>query len=159
MKASLSWMVFQSRFWELNMKTYKLSRPTLIITYGILGLVSLIAIIVVFLGFGSEEGLFPAQPFLIIWLVLLGGGWYFYGRIPVAITWQDEGVLEFKSLLGTIRVPVQDIIAIKATPFTWGFIKITYNGGSLRLICQMTGLYELLGTVKAHNPQVEITGC
>ncbi len=141
------------------MKTYKLSRSTIIFVYGLLGFISLIAIIAVSLGFGGEEGMFPGQPFLIIWLVLLAGAWYFYGRIPVAITWRDEEVLEFKSLMGTIRVPVQDIIAVKATPLTWGFIKIIYNGGSLRLMCQITGLYELLGTVKAHNPQVEITGC
>jgi hypothetical protein len=143
---------------EPVMKTYKVPLSTIIFTYGLLGLVSLIAVIGVFLGVGAEEGLLP-QPFLILWLVLLAGVWYFYGRIPVAITWRDDGVLEFKSLMGTIRVPVQEIIAVKSSLMYWGFIKINYNGGSLRLICQMTGLYELLGTVKAHNPQVEITGC
>ena len=140
------------------MKTYKLSRSTLIFVYGLLGLVSFIGILAVFLGFG-EEGLLPGQPFLIAWLVLLGLVWFFYGRIPVAVTWRDDEVLEFKSLMGTIRVPVKDITAVRATPLTWGFIKIMYNGGSLRLICQMTGFYELLGRVKAHNPEVEITGC
>jgi hypothetical protein len=141
------------------MKTYKLSTPIIIFIYGILGFVSLIGVIAVFQVFKGEVGRLPVEPFLLIWLVVLAWAWYFYGRIPIAITWRDEGVLEFKSLMGTTRVPVQDLIAVKASPMYWGFIRITYNGGSLRLICQMTGLYELLSTVKVRNPHVEITGC
>jgi hypothetical protein len=140
-------------------KTYKLSRPTLIFIYGLLGFVSLIGAIVGFQSFKGGLGLVPAQPFFIAWLGVLAWVWYVYARIPVAITWRDEGVVEFKGLIGTTQVRVEDLIAIKATPLYWGFIKITYNGGSLRLLCQITGLYELLGAVKAANPRVEITGC
>jgi len=140
-------------------KTYKVSRSTLIFIYGLLGFVSLTGAIVVFQSFRGGMGLFPAQPLRILWVGALVWIWYVYARIPVAITWRDEGVLEFKSLIATTAVPVEDLIAIKATPLYWGFIKITYNGGSLRLLCQITGLYELLGAVKAANPRVEITGC
>jgi hypothetical protein len=140
-------------------KTYKLSRSILIFIYGLLGFVSLIGAIVVFQSFRSGVGQFPAQPFLILWAGMLVWIWYIYARIPVAITWRDEGVLEFKSLIGTSAVPVEDLIAIKATPLSWGMIRITYRGGSLRLLCQITGLYELIGAVKAANPRVEITGC
>ena len=141
------------------MKTYKLSRPILIFIYGLLGMVSLAGVIVVFLGLKGGDGWFPAQPWLIVWLGFLAWVWYFYARIPVAITWREEGVLEFKSLIRTTQVPVQEIIAIKATPLSWGFIKLTYNGGSLRLLTQMTGLYEIIGAVKTSNPRVEIAGC
>jgi hypothetical protein len=140
-------------------KTYKLSRSILIFIYGLLGFVSLIGAIVVFQSFRSGVGQFPAQPFLILWAGMLVWIWYIYARIPVAITWRDEGVLEFKSLIGTSAVPVEDLIAIKATPLSWGMIRITYRGGSLRLLCQITGRYELIGAVKAANPRVEITGC
>jgi hypothetical protein len=140
-------------------KTYKLSRPILIFVYGLLGMVSLFGVIAVFLGLKGDAGRLTAQPWLIVWLGVLAWVWYVYGRIPVAITWRDEGVLEFKSLIRTTQVPVQEIIAIKATPLSWGFIKLTYHGGSLRLLTQMTGLYELIGSVKANNPRVEIAGC
>jgi voltage-gated potassium channel Kch len=140
-------------------KTYKLSRATLIFIYGLLGFVSLIGVIAIFQGFRGGVALSPAQPFFIVWLGVLAWVWFIYGRIPVTITWRDEGVLEFKSLIATTQVPVEDVIAIKATPLSWGFIKITYQGGSLRLLCQITGLYELLGAVKAKNPGVEIVGC
>jgi hypothetical protein len=140
-------------------KTYKLSRSTLIFIYGLLGFVSLIGVMAVFQGFKGGVGQFPVQLFFIVWLGVLAWVWYVYARIPVAITWRDEGVLEFKSLIATTAVPVEDVIAIKATPLSWGFIKITYQGGSLRLLCQITGLHELIGAVKAANPRVEITGC
>ena len=141
------------------MKTYKLSRSTLIFIYGLLGFVSLIGVMAVFQGFKGGVGRFPVQPLLIVWFGVLAWVWYVYARIPVAITWRDEGVLEFKSLIATTTVHVENLIAIKATPLSWGFIKITYRGGSLRLLSQITGLYELIGAVKAANPRVEITGC
>jgi hypothetical protein len=122
-------------------------------------MVSLGGVVAVFLGLQGGDGRFPAHPWLIVWLGILAWVWYVYARIPVAITWRDEGVLEFKSLVGTTQVPVQEIIAIKATPLNWGFIKLTYHGGSLRLLTQMTGLYELIGAIKAGNPGVEIAGC
>jgi hypothetical protein len=140
-------------------KTYKLTRPVLIMIYSLLGIVSLAGVVVVFLGLKGGDGRFPVQPWLIVWFGVMAWVWYVYARIPVAITWRDEGVLEFKSLIRTTQVPVQEIIAIKATPLSWGFLKLTYNGGSLRLLTQMTGLYELIGAVKASNPRVEITGC
>ena len=141
------------------MKTYKLSRATLIFVYGLLGFVSLIGAIVVFQSFRGGVGRFPVQLLLILWLGVLAWVWMVYARIPVTITWRDEGVLEFKSLVATTQVPVEDFIAIKATPLSWGFIKVTYQGGSLRLLCQITGLHELIGAVKAQNPRVEIEGC
>jgi hypothetical protein len=111
-------------------------------------------------GFEGGHGMLTIQPFFILWLGIMTAVWYIYARIPVSITWRDDQVLEFKSIVATTLVPVQDLIAIKATPLNWGFIKITYlGGGSLRLICQITGLYELLYTIKTRNPQVEITGC
>jgi hypothetical protein len=141
------------------MTTYRLSRAALFFIYGLLGFISVIGVVMFLQGLKDGQGPFPAQPFFILWLGIMAWVWYVYARIPVSITWRDDQVLEFKSIITTTLVPVQDLIAIKATPFSWGFIKITYHSGSLRLICQITGLYELLYTVKTRNPQVEITGC
>jgi hypothetical protein len=141
------------------MKTYRVSMLTLVIVYIILGFLTLFGVWLAYRAFTTPgaPGVvgFPA----IVWLGVLVWIWQLYLRIPVAITWRDEGVLEFKSLIATTVVPVQDCLAIKATIMSRGFIKFKYKGGNLRLMGQMTGLYELLGTVKAHNPQVEITGC
>ncbi len=141
------------------MTTYRLSRSALIFIYGLLGVVSVIGIVMFLQNFREGRSLVPTQPFLYLWVGIMVWVWYIYARIPVSIAWRDDQVLEFKSIVTTTPVPVQDLIAITATPLNWGFIKIAYHGGSLRLICQITGLYELLYTIKTRNPQVEITGC
>ncbi len=141
------------------MTTYRISRSVLVFIYGLLGVISVVGVVMFLQGFEGGHGQFRVQPFFILWLGIVAVVWYVYARIPVSITWRDEQVLEFKSIVTTTLVPVQDLIAIKATPLNWGFIKIIYHGGSFRLICQITGLYELLFTIKARNPQVEITGC
>jgi hypothetical protein len=141
------------------MTTYRITRSALIFIYGLLGFVTLMGVIAVYLGLWGSPDLFPDQPFMILLLGIMVWIWVVYARIPLTISWQNDQILEFKSLLATTPVPVHNIIAVKATPLSWGFIKLTYQGGSLRLLCQITGLYELLTTVKNLNPGVEITGC
>jgi hypothetical protein len=140
-------------------KTYKVLRLNLVFLYVLLGFLTLIAVFVGYQGFVQPEAPKALALMEIVWLVILAGVWFFYLRIPMTITWRDEAVLEFKSPIRTTEVPVADLIAIKAMPLSWGFIRITYNGGSVRLINQITGLYELIGAIKAANPRVEIIGC
>ena len=141
------------------MTTYRITRSALIFIYSLLGFVSLMGVVAVYLGLWGSPGIFPDQPFMILLLGIMIWIWVVYARIPLTITWRDDQLLEFKSLISTTLVPVQNLIAVKATPLSWGFIKLTYQGGSLRLLCQITGLYELLTTIKNLNPGVEITGC
>ena len=141
------------------MTTYRITRSALIFIYSLLGFVSLMGVVAVYLGLWGSPGIFPDQPFMILLLGIMIWIWVVYARIPLTITWRDDQVLEFKSLIATTLVPVQNLIAVKATPLSWGFIKLTYQGGSLRLLCQITGLYELLTTIKNLDPGVEITGC
>ena len=140
------------------MKIYRVLRLNLFFLYALLGFLTLVGVLVAYARFVLPGA--PAMGYIdIAWFAVLALIWYFYLRIPVAITWREEGVLEFKSPIRTTAVPVTEIIAIKAVPLGWGFIRIKYHGGSLRLMNQITGLYELIGTVKAQNPQVEIKGC
>ena len=141
------------------MKTYKVIQLNLVFLYALLGILTLMGAFVAYQGFMRSEAPAAVSLFEIVWLAILAWIWFFYLRIPVSITWRDDGVLEFKSPIRTVEVPVADIIAIKAVPLSWGFIKIVYNGGSLKLLNQITGLFELIGAVKAANPRVEITGC
>jgi hypothetical protein len=140
-------------------KTYRVLRLNLIFLYVLLGFLTLLGVFLGYQGFVQPEVPKALRLIEIVWFGVLAWVWFFYLRIPMTITWRDEGVLEFKSPIRTTEVPVADLIAIKAVPLSWGFIRITYNGGSLRLINQITGLYELLGAVKAANPRVEIEGC
>jgi len=141
------------------MKTYKVSPLNLVLVYVMLGLLTLIGLFMAYRIFSGAGAPPPLKIMVLLWLGVLLWLWYFYLRMPVAITWRDEGVLEFKSLLGSTAVPVGDCLAVTAPLLSRGFVKLTYKGGSLRLMGQMTGFYELLSTMKSHNPQVEIKNC
>ncbi len=138
------------------MKTYSLLRSTSIFVYCLLVFLLLLCSVMLYKGY-THAGMPPVVALLVF--AILGWVGYFYLKIPTSITLRDDRVLEFKSPLNTTPVPVADLISIKAVPLKWGFIKVTYTGGAIRLLCQITGLYELLSTIKAENPQVEITGC
>lgn len=80
-----------------------------------------------------------------------------YSRIPYAITLMDDNSLEFRSRLRRTRVPVNEIISIKA--LSQGWIKIKHRRGSIRINNQITGFHELICRIKNLNPEVEIEGC
>ncbi len=138
------------------MKTYSLLRSSSIFICSLLVFLVLVGCVMVYEGY-THAGMPPVVALLVF--AVLGWIAYFYLKIPTSITWRDDRFLEFKSPINTTLVPVADLISIKAVPLKWGFIKITYTGGAVRLLCQITGLYELLSTIKAENPRVEITGC
>jgi hypothetical protein len=143
------------------MQVYKLSKPMLFFLLTTVAFIVLLGLAILIPALLSPAG--ARQPhrlwFTLVWCGFLGWIWYAYLRIPYTITWRDDDSLEFRSLIGRTQVPVRQIISLKATPFTVGFISVKHQQGSLRIMSRMTGLYELIGRVKALNPEVEIKGC
>ena len=98
------------------MKTYSVMRLNLIFLYGLLGFLTLVGLIV-----GYQALIRPDTPAAVglmelLWLGVIVWIWLVYLRIPVSITWREEGVLEFKSVLRTVEVPVQDISPSRPRP-------------------------------------------
>jgi len=141
------------------MTVYKLSTSMFIFLMAMLVSIALLGLAILIPALFSQDEIRPAPWFALVWFGFLSWVWFFYLRIPYAITYLDDDSLEFRGLIRKTRVPVKDIISIKAVPLAAGFIKIKTRRGSIRLINQITGLYELLGRVKALNPEVEIKGC
>ncbi len=139
------------------MKVYRLETPILYFIYAILLFVTGINLWVMIQSF--QEGLTPVPWFFAVILGVLLLVWNVYLRIPYAIARGDDDVLTFKSLLQRTVVAPRDIVSIKALPLSLGFIKLKHKAGALRLLCQVTGLYELIHMVKSMNPAVEIKGC
>jgi hypothetical protein len=143
------------------MKVYKLVRSLWFFLWALLLFLTGIGVAVAVLA-GREftEGSPPGLKGLpLIWLGILFWIWYFYLKIPFEIRFRDDNLLEFKSVIRTTVVAPRDIISIKGVPLSQGFIKVRHAGGTIRLLCQITGLYELIYTVKTLNPEVEIQGC
>jgi hypothetical protein len=140
------------------MKVYKLVKPILFSFWVILLLMTAIGLFMVFQGFKAGE-VSGVREVSLLWLGILAWIWYFYLRIPFEIRLRDDNVLEFVSVIKTTVVAPRDLISIKGALLNLGFIKVKHTGGSIRLICQITGLYELIYTVKGLNPDIEIAGC
>lgn len=141
-------------------ESYKLSKAYLFFTLGLILVLSLISIYVFSGGLGTIRAKAPLPPhLLLIWCVVLGVLWFYYLRFPWEIRFLDEHTLEFHRLLGKTAVPIREITSIKGMFLRPGYLTIKYNGGTVWLICQMTGLYELIYTVKSLNPAVEIKDC
>ena len=141
------------------MKVYKLVKPVVVLVWVILILMAGIGIFVGVQGFAAAGAPPELKGISLLWLGIVLWIWYVYLRIPFEITFRDDNLLEFKSVLKTTAVAPGDIVSIKGTPLSLGFINVKHTGGTIRLICQMTGLYELIYTVKSLNPAVEIKGC
>ena len=141
------------------MKTYHLAKSVLFLPLAALAILLLVVLAVLLPSF-LRPGAHPPPLFLgLVWVAVLVIFFFSYLRVPYAITWMADDFLEFRGPLLRTLVPVSDIISIKALPVKPGFIKINHRRGSIRLINQITGLYELIGRIKALNPGVEIKGC
>jgi hypothetical protein len=141
------------------MKVYKLVTPVRYLLWGILVFLAGIGVVVGVQGLAVAGAPPDLKGISLLWLGIVAWIWYVYLRIPFEITLRDDNLLKFKSVLKTTVVAPGDLVSIKGAPLSLGFINVKHTGGTIRLICQMTGLYELIYTVKSMNPAVEIKGC
>jgi len=141
------------------MKIYQLVKPVKFLLWAILIFLAVIGVGVVVRIFATAASPPELKWLSLPWLAILLWIWYVYLKIPFEITLRDDNLLEFKSVIKTTVVAPWDLVSIKGAPLSLGFINVKHRGGTIRLICQMTGLYELIYTVKSLNPEVEIKGC
>lgn len=141
-------------------ESYKLSKAYLFFSVGLMLVLSLISIYLFSAGLGTMRAKMPLPPhLLLLWCGVLVVLWLSYLRFPMEIRVLDDQTLEFRRILGTMSVPIREITAIQGMFLRPGYLTIKYTGGTMWLICQMTGLYELIYTVKSLNPAVEIKDC
>jgi len=141
------------------MKVYKLVKPVKFLLGAILIFMAGIGVVVGVQGFAAAGAPPELKGISLLWLGIVLWIWYVYLKIPFEIRFRDDNLLEFKSVIKTTVVAPGDIVSIKGAPLSLGFINVRHTGGTIRLICQITGLYELIYTVKTLNPAVEIKGC
>jgi len=101
----------------------------------------------------------PPTAVIFVWVSVLVWVIFYYLRLPVEISLQGQDTLVFKSFIGSSTVAIRDIISLKATPFRPGFIILKHRDGTIRLLCQITGFYELVYLIREINPEIEIQGC
>lgn len=101
----------------------------------------------------------PPEVFFIMWLGALVWIWYAYLHIPVEIRLKDGQTPELWSLAGNSAVPRGKLSPSMRYALSLEFVRVRRKGGTMRLINQIIGFYELLASIKTLNPKVEMTGC
>jgi len=141
------------------MKVYKLVKPVKFLLGAILIFMAGTGVVVGVHGLTAAGAPPDLKGISLLWLGIVLWICYVYLRIPFEITLRDDNLLEFKSVIKTTLVAPGDLVSIKDAPLSLGFINVKHTGGTIRLLCQITGLYELIYTLKTLNPAVEIKGC
>ena len=138
--------------------SYKLSRGFIFFITGLLLFLMGVGLLAATRVIGRQT---PGPPLAVIfvWVGVLVWVILYYLRLPVEISFQGQDTLLFKSFISSSTVAVRDIISLKATPFRPGFIILKHRGGAIRLLCQITGFYELVYLIREINPEIEIKGC
>jgi hypothetical protein len=141
-------------------ESYKLSKAYIFFSVGLILFLVLISVYVFSGGLGTMRVKRPLPPyFVFLWCGLLVVIGFYCLRFPWEIRFLDDDTLEFRGIWGTTVIPLREITAITGMLLRPGYLKIKYSGGSVWLICQMTGLYELIYLVKSRNPAVVIKDC
>lgn len=141
------------------MKVYRLSRLMLIFMFAILVFMTAIGVSILIGGVMGSQAPAMLKWFFLLWVVMLAWTWTACLKIPYEIKYREDHSLEFRSLITTAAVDPQDIISIKAAALSGGFIHLKHRRGTIRLINHMTGLYELIYTLKSLNPGIVVKGC
>lgn len=127
------------------MKTYRARRSTLVFTLGFLALLTGLTIF----------GVFYAEPqlFFVAFLLVLGWRWHQILKSPVAVSLGDDGVVEFRSMIGRLKMSVDQIKGI--TRVGRGYY-LEHEGGSLNLYGNMEGIEDLLARLESLNPALKV---
>jgi hypothetical protein len=96
-------------------------------------------------------GLVPAAAGAFSWLRM--------ARMPQRIIRHADGRIELECQIRRVVLTPREIVSIRPDRGHFGFLVLKHDSGTLRLLNQFTGFHELLTSIEAANPAVELLGC
>jgi hypothetical protein len=97
-------------------------------------------------------------PLILFWCAALAWNWYILLGIPYEIRFEAPGLLSFVSLRGTTSLAVTTLHSLKPYRGGGGVYVLHHEGGTIRVIAQITGFHEAVTRIKAINPDFEVVG-
>ena len=170
------------------MQVYKVPKLYVIYKFALASFVCLIGLVLPFVPTVNHKApmsnIWEGLPLWVVWLGLCV--WIWYGLLckgPLEVGWEDEGSLVFRSVIGSNKIAVRDIISIKEEGSLGGIpvikirhpkttmrqtissmwlggvpvIKTRNTVGSINIMGGLTGFDELLGRILTINPTVELS--
>jgi hypothetical protein len=97
---------------------------------------------------------------LILWGFALLRYWAFLLSMPHRICLEGNTVLVLHALFRTRKIECSEISAVKVSPVYQSYLRIVTSGKkSFPMLNHVDGLHDLIGRIKAINPDLETRGC
>lgn len=97
---------------------------------------------------------------LILWGFALLRYWAFLLSTPHRICLEEEAVLVLHALFRTRKMECSEISAIRVSPIYQSYLRIVTSGKkTFPMLNHVDGLHDLIGRIKAINPDLETRGC
>jgi hypothetical protein len=149
---------------EASVRTdcFQVSRVSLIYRYMLLLALTLVGILLLSLLFPMAVS---GRDYLIggllaVWAFALLRYWLFLLSMPHRVCLEGNEFLLLHSLFGTKKVPVNEIAALRISPFYQSYLRIvTSKKKTFPMLNHVDGLHELVLRIKQANPNLETRGC
>jgi hypothetical protein len=130
---------------EGEVKSYRAKRSTLVFTFGFLGFLTVLTVF----------GVFYAEPqlFFAAFLLVLAWRWNQLLKTPVEVRTRDDGVIEFRGVIGRRELRVDEIKSVMRVGRGYW---IEHGDGSTNLYGNMEGIEDFLAELRAMNPALEV---
>lgn len=139
------------------MKQYRVTWPGGFVHYALAASFTITIGVVLFSPSGEPEGL-PVLFLALFWAGMSSWAWYSSLCYPVEITVEETGRVHFRSPIRRQSLDATDILSIKTRRLGLGVVDLRHRGGTIHLISSMDGFHDLIGTLKAKNPCIEMDG-
>jgi len=97
---------------------------------------------------------------LIIWGFALLRYWAFLLSMPHRICLEGNGVLVLHALFRTSKIDCREVSAVKVSPIYQSYLRIITSGKkTFPMLNHVDGLHDLIGRIKAVNPDLQTRGC
>jgi hypothetical protein len=97
---------------------------------------------------------------LVLWGLALLRYWAFLLSTPHRICLEEDAVLVLHALFRTKKIECSEISAIRVSPIYQSYLRIVTAGKkSFPMLNHVDGLHDLIGRIKAINPDLETRGC
>jgi hypothetical protein len=101
----------------------------------------------------------PPLPFGLIWFAISAIYLIYFLRLPHRISLNEDGTVEFISILRQRTVRADEIKSIQPEGTQFGFFMVRTERGKIRILAQFDGFHDFLARLQARHPGVELRGC
>jgi len=97
---------------------------------------------------------------LVLWGFALLRYWAFLLSTPHRICLEENAVLVLHALFRTRKIECSEISAMRVSPIYQSYLRIVTSGKkTFPMLNHIDGLHDLIGRIKAINPDLETRGC